>query len=252
MNQLNIVKNDVATLPRHGRPVYRVIRKLSVVCGISFFATIIFLVSLLATLPATAVKEFVTLPSQVTDLYGSLWRGRAHLIGGNTLEWSHDPKLLFLLRARWDVILRGPDTQLSATATISPWAIELKDLSGRAGSELLKLVPDILVDSCNTRAVVDVQNLRLSRRAAAANGRISIDEGICTDAFNRRQSVPQMTVNFMTQGQDALAVLADRDGQLARFTVAGDRRFIVRVEPEGATLVPGLPTSGPIILEYPF
>lgn len=252
MTQPEIAETAVATAPHQLGGLRWLIRKLIVYCGISFFATIIFLVSLLATFPATAVKEFVILPPQVTELYGSLWRGRAQLVGGNTLEWTNDPKRLLLLRVGWDVVLKGPDTQLTGAVILSPWAVEVLNMSGRAGPGLLQLVPGVPIESCSARAVVDVQMLQLARAAAAADGRIAIEEGSCVDAFERRQPVPQMTVDLLTQGADALAVLTDRDGELARFTVAGDRRLIVRVEPAGATLVPGLPTSGPIILEYPF
>jgi len=234
------------------RRTYRAIQKLVVFCGLSLFATVIFFVSLLMTLPATAVKEFATIPPQVTGLYGSLWQGRAQLVGGNTLDWTYDAKQLFRLRAGWNVVLKGPDTQLVGLATLSPVAVVVYDISGRAGPELLQLVPDIPIESCSARAVVDVQKLRMTRTAAAADGRILVDEGSCLDVLERLQPVPQMTVDLFSQDNDAIAVLTDRDGELARFTVAGDRRFIVRVEPEGATLVPGLPTSGPIILEYPF
>ena len=61
-----------------------------------------------------------------------------------------------------------------------------------------------------------------------------------------------MTLDLTTQGNDARGLLRDRDSVLAELTVTGDRRVIGRVEPEGAVLVPGMPTGGPIIIEYPF
>ena len=61
-----------------------------------------------------------------------------------------------------------------------------------------------------------------------------------------------MRLELSTQGNDAQAQLRDRDSELARLAVTGDRRAILRLEPEGAVLVPGLPTSGPVIVEYPF
>jgi hypothetical protein len=88
--------------------------------------------------------------------------------------------------------------------------------------------------------------------AAAANGVVQIDAGQCKDLLGRDMTIPQMTVDLSTQGNDARAVVSDRDGELGQITVAGDRRLIVRVEPEGATLIPGMPTSGPVIVEYPF
>ena len=247
MTQPEIEQNDVAPSARG----WRWLKKLLVFCGLTFFATVIFMVALIVTMPASIAREFVTLPPQITAVYGRLGTGRVQMVGGYSLSWDVDARALLRLRLRYDVSLEGPDTLLVGAASVSPWAIEVSELTGRAGAGLLVLTPDVLVESCSSRAVVDVQMLRLSRDAAAADGRVSIDAGSCIDAAGRQQTVPQMTVDMLTQGGDAVAILTDLGGQLARITLAGDRRLIIRVEPEGATLVPGLPTSGPLILEYP-
>ena len=80
---------------------------------------------------------------------------------------------------------------------------------------------------------------------------VSIEAGRCIDRSGRDHSVPALRVDLLSQGDDAVAIVSDDGGQLARLTLTSDRRALVRVEPEGAVLVPGLPTSGPIILEYP-
>lgn len=230
----------------------RTFRRLLVGCGLASFITVVFVVALLVTLPASAIREFVTVPSQVTGLYGTFWRGRAQLEGGNTLDWNADVRALILLRARFDLTLRGQDTQLSGTATVSPWTVEIADLAGRAGAGLLPLIPNLPVKSCNARAIIDVRRVAWQGDRAAADGRISVEGGTCIDIFDREQTIPPMDMDLSSMGADAVGVLTDRGGQLAQFTLAGNRRFIVRVEPEGAVLVPGLPVSGPIILEYPF
>ncbi|HBM40243.1 MAG TPA: hypothetical protein DD402_10445, partial [Sulfitobacter sp.] len=88
--------------------------------------------------------------------------------------------------------------------------------------------------------------------AAAAAGAVLISEGRCKDLLGRDTTVPQMTLDLTTQGRDAIAILTDRDSTLAKVTVTGERRLIARIEPEGAVLVPGMPTSGPMIIEMPF
>ena len=228
------------------------LKKLLIASGLALFVTVVFAGALLATMPATVVTNFVTLPAQVTGLYGSVWRGRADLLGGHTLAWTVNARSLALLQLRMDVTLQGPDTQATGRAMLTPWSVSVQDLTGRAGAGLLQLLPDVPIKGCSARAVLDVRALRMTRDAASSDGRIVINEGTCIDTFDRTQTVPQMQVDLLTQGRDAVAVLTDKGGQLARITVAGDRRLIVRVEPEGATLIPGLPTSGPIILEYPF
>ena len=229
-----------------------VVQKALWACGLSLFAAIVFCVALVVTVPATLVTEFVTLPAQITALYGGLWRGRATLQGGYTVDWvARRPDILSASLA-YDLTLAGPDTRIDGQLGISPWTVRADAVTGRAGPGLLSLVPGLAITSCQSRAVVDVPMLRLARDHAAANGIVTIDAGTCTDVLDRRHSVPQMDLELLTQGDDALGLLRDRDGQLAQFTVTGDRRFIARIEPEGATMVPGLPTSGPIILEYPF
>lgn len=204
------------------------------------------------TWPASALREVATLPAQITGLYGNIRAGRATLTGGYALNWDLRESQLLRLRALADVTLEGPDTRLEGQVVARLGSLSAQAVSGRAGPGLLALVPDPLISDCSSRAVVDIQGLSISRTAAAANGVVQIDAGQCKDLLGRDMTIPQMTVDLSTQGNDARAVVSDRDGELGQITVAGDRRLIVRVEPEGATLIPGMPTSGPVIVEYPF
>ncbi|APE42006.1 hypothetical protein BOO69_00210 [Sulfitobacter alexandrii] len=174
------------------------------------------------------------------------------MAGGYALNWDLREGELWRLHALMDLTLEGPDTRLEGQAIARLGGFSMRGVSGRAGPGLLALVPDPLISACTSRAVVDVQALSISRDAAAASGVIQIDEGQCKDMLGRDMTVPQMTVDLSTQGNDARAVVSDRGGELGQITVAGDRRFILRIEPEGATLIPGMPTSGPVIVEYPF
>lgn len=250
MSQPEIAQS--VAVPAPPRSAWRILKKGLLACGLALFAAVVFCIALIVTLPASAVREFVTLPPQITAIYGTLWHGRANLQGGYTLEWDVVPEALIRATIQFELTLEGADTLMTGIAGASPWAITASEVTGRVGQGLLQLVPDIPVQFCRSRAVVDIGALRLTRQSATADGRVRIDEGVCTDVFDRDLTVPSMDLDLLTQGADAIALLRDRDGQLAQFTLAGDRRFIVRIEPEGATLVPGLPTSGPIILEYPF
>ena len=204
------------------------------------------------TLPASAMRELATLPPQVTGLYGSVWRGRATLDGGYTLSWDLRGRSILTARAVTDWTVQGPDTQLSGVMTATPRGGELRDVAGRAGPGLLALLPGAPLTDCTSRAVVDLQRLAWAGDVAHAAGVVQIDAGTCNDLLGRATAVPQMVLDLSAQGRDARAVLSDRDGTLAQVTVTGDRRLILRVEPEGATLVPGMPTGGPMIVEYPF
>lgn len=210
---------------------------------------------LAVTMPASVLATLVTLPPQVETLSGSAWRGRAALSGGHILDWRVSFRELWLGRLVADTSLDGPDTQLAGLLGLSPWQIYARDWTGRAGPALLALEPSLLVTSCTSRAVVAVERLALGRYSAVARGNVGITEGICTDRSGREHAVPALLLQLSTEGRDAQAVLARDDSAatpLARLGVTGDRRLLVRVEPDGAALVPGLPSSAPIILEYPF
>jgi hypothetical protein len=207
------------------------------------------------TMPASFLRTLVALPPQVETLSGSAWRGRATISGGHLLDWRVSFRELWLGRLVADTTLDGPDTRLEAVLAILPWQISARDWTGRAGPGLVALAPRLAVTSCSTSAVVAVERLALGRSSAAARGEIGIAEGTCSDRSGREHTVPAMTLRLSTDGSDALAALSLNGATatpLAQVTVTGDRRLLVRIEPEGAALVPGMPASGPTILEYPF
>jgi hypothetical protein len=242
---------DAAVSAPH-RPRKSRFRSIVSLVLLASFAFLIYLAALIVTLPATALHRVAVIPAQISDLYGSLWKGRAVLSGGYSLDWEVRSRSLLLARGVVDWTLQGGDTQLTGVASVTPWALEARTVVGRAGPGLLALVPDLALKNCTSRAVVDVQNLRWQEGRAAAAGVVSVDAGSCEDLLGRAATVPQMTLDLTTQGSDARGLLRDRDSVLAEITVTGDRRLIARIEPEGAILVPGMPTGGPIIIEYPF
>lgn len=216
------------------------------------FAFLIYVVALLVTLPVSALRDFIAIPDQVTGLYGGVGVGRATLRGGYSLDWQLRGWPLLRARGVADWTLQGPDTLITGVATVTPRSFSSTDILGRAGPGLLALFPDLAVENCTSRAVVDVQEVTWARRGAmAAAGLVSLDAGSC-DFLGRTTRVPQMTLDLSIQQDDAIGTLRDNDGRLAQVTVSGDRRIIVRIEPEGATLIPGMPTGGPMVLEYPF
>jgi len=205
-------------------------------------------------MPAAALSTLVALPPQVETLSGSVWRGRASLSGGHALEWAVSARDLWRLRLSADATLEGPDTRLSGVLAVTPRQVAALDWSGRAGPGLLTLAPRLAVGSCTSRAVVAVGRLALWRRAAAAEGEVSLSAGACATPGGE-VAVPAMVLRLTTEGRDArLALVRDDEAGtvLARVDVTGDRRLLIRVEPEGAALVPGMPASAPTILEMPF
>lgn len=231
-----------------GSRLRRVIRWGVLTC----VTALLYIAALVATMPASALRDLGTIPPQVTALYGTIWQGSAGLIGGYTIDWDVRLRDLALLRLRADLAVHGTDTQLFGAATLSRRAAVMTDVAGRAGPGLLKLVPDLPVDRCNTRAIIDIAHIGLLPGRAIAQGRVDIDAGTCTEANGRINPVPAMTATLTSAGSDAQAVLTAQAATLAQVTVTGDRRLRLTLQPEGASLIPGLPTGAPIILEFPF
>ena len=220
--------------------------------AVSCLIALLYLAALAATMPASALRHFVSIPPQITALYGTLRHGRAEMIGGYALAWDHRAGDLLRLGATVDLGVSGADTQLTGTLRATPLSVAVTDLAGRAGAGLLALAPGVAVESCTTRAVVDVAQLRLSRGAAAAEGNVAVDAGTCTETNGRIDPVPPLALALDTVGNDAQAVVTSDGTTLAQIVVAGDRRLILTLQPEGSALIPGLPTGAPIMLEYPF
>ena len=213
---------------------------------------LIYMVALVATMPASALRHLGIIPPQITALNGTLRHGRAELAGGYVLAWDHRAADGLALRAGVDWNLTGADTQLSGILQASPVALSLGDVAGRAGPGLLQLVPGLAVQGCTTRAVVDGAGASLSRGSATAQGRITVDAGTCTETNGRVDPVPPLDIALDTLGNDARMQVTSTGTALAEVIVAGDRRLIVTLQPAGSALIPGLPTGAPITLDYPF
>jgi hypothetical protein len=247
MTRQDALESDGAT----GQP-WRWLRTLSLWIVLSCFTALVFAISLAATMPASALRNFIDLPPQITDLQGTIWHGTARLQDGYALRWDGQFGALILARLSANVTLTGADTQLMGVVQISPWMLALCDVTGWAGPGLLALAPGLPFDGCTSRAIVDVPLVSFGRGQAAAEGRIDIAAGDCTDFNGDSIQVPAMTLTLHSEGKDAVADLADTGSALAQLIVAGDRRLLIRVEPAGAALIPGMPTSGPTMIEYPF
>ncbi len=216
---------------------------------------LIFVGTLAVTMPAAVVAKLVELPPQVEALSGSVWSGRAAISGGYALTWDTSFGGLIVGRITLDGTFAGADTQVTGSVRLSPWSVMFTDVQGRAGPGLLALLPGLPVTACTSRAIIDVGRAGIGRSWAAADGTVLIAAGTCTDRGGTDLTVPALRMTMQTDGRDARAQLTTDDDAatlLASVMVAGDRRLIVRVEPDGARLVPGMPSSAATELEYPF
>ena len=105
------------------------------------FAFLVYVTTLIVTLPASALRRIAVIPAPITDLYGGLWEGRAVLDGGYSLDWDLRGWPLFAARGVADWTLQGPDTQLTGVATFTPSSMSATDIVGRIGPGLVDLIP---------------------------------------------------------------------------------------------------------------
>ena len=240
---------DVPARGRRG-PSGRWLRIAGAVILSTSFASAVFVAALAATMPATILARFVDLPPQVEALSGRVLEGRARLQGGLLLDWSAWPAGVLRGALPVDIVLRGPATLLEGQARFSPNRVAVTDLRGRAGPDLLALVPG--GPDCAVRALVAVDRLVLSRDAGEAGGTVQTEAGTCDGGA---VPVPALLATLGTEDGAAtarVAAVADAGVPLGALRADGWRRVALQVEPAGAALIPGLPTGGPTILEYAF
>lgn len=259
MSQQDLTTAAPGTGGGHGRRRHsaRPLRTVGLALLVALFTLVVFVVALLVTMPAESVARFVRLPPQVESLSGRLWRGRAQLVGGHAVEWALVPGDLLRARLGVDAVMRGPDTLVEGHAQLSPWGGALRDLRGRVGASALLLAPDVEPLQCDSRAIVDVSELAWRQGRATAQGTIRVTGGSCLRLGGDVVPVPAIRVDLSSTPEGAAALVRTDDDaapleELGALRILNSRRAILRVEPAGARLIPGVPSSGPTILEYPF
>lgn len=214
---------------------------------------LVFASTLVVTMPAAVAGRLVALPPQVESLSGSVNAGQAALRGGHVLSWSLSWSRIALGEIGFSLHLQGGDTLLDGAGGVTPRGWHLTRLEGRAGPGLLALADGLALSDCTARAAVDIARLGQNRRQVTADGRVGIEAGSCLDPAGNEIAIPAMDLTLTTEGTDAAALLTDAAGvELARARVTADRRLILRIEPAGARLVPGMPASSATEIEYPF
>ena len=169
------------------------------------------------------------------------------------LDWHLRAGDLVLGRLAFDIDLTGPRSLLTGVLGGGLTGIGVSGLDGRLGPEVLALIPGGDAPVCDSTAVIQGVGLRHSRGGAGAQGSITITEGVCTRPGATPMQVPALSIDLTSDQGTALAraqTRADPDTLLAEARLAADRLFL-QLEPAGARLVPGLPSSAATILEYP-
>ncbi len=221
--------------------------------GVAFAVVLLLVLAMAWTMPARTLARYIDLPPQVLAMEGPLRRGRARLEGGYRLDWALRPAFAaaFAVGVEADVAVSGPDTQLDGVLMAGLRTIGMRDLTGRAGSGLLKLAPGLGLD-CDSRAVVDVTRAIWSRDRVRAEGGAQIDAGACRIGA-REVPLPASEVILAEVDDAGLAMLRTLTGTpLGSLRLTPARDATLTVEPQGAALVTGSPTGAAMVLELPF
>ena len=243
-DQKEIAVDRGARRPARGRQIVSII-------GLSLVALLFFGGTVVLNLPAATMARMTGMPPQVRTVSGSLWSGRALLDGGLVLTWQGKWSNLWRGQIGADLNLTGEGTLLKANAFASPWQLGLGDVSGRAGADLLALVPD--ASPCDGQAVVDIKRVTWSRNRVTSQGQVHISESNCQAPGRTAFKTPPLDLFLTSEGADAVATLTANDiakSQMGQVRLGPDGWVKLRVEPAAAQLMPGLPDSGPTLLEF--
>ena len=206
--------------------------------------------------PAAILDRFIQRPAQVEVLYGTIWNGTATLAGGHRAEWRFAGlRSIKAFEPRFDVEVSGPSTRLTARAGLTPDRLTLFDVTGRAGWSLISSLAPKIPISCTPLAAVDLNRVVLSKILVGAEGVLRSNAGDCVNRDLPNIApvpVPPLTARMTMDDRGTRAVLAATDDAgipLAEASLTGVKMLAITVHPEGARMVPGMPSSAPMMLE---
>lgn len=218
-----------------------------------FFVTA-YLVFLAATMPARMVGRVVGLPPQVVHLAGTVWKGESVFTDGVVVTWRVDPLrslLALALEAEWT--LQSPDTRLSGLVQVSPNAFAVSRITGVAGWSLVEAALPQVPFTCEPRARVEIDRVSHAAGVIDAAGTLTTAEGICGDAI-ADVLVPALAGEIVPESDGVRLTVSMREPP---GTVLGEARITqtgvleLTIQPAGAALVPGMPSSAATMIEIP-
>ncbi len=120
---------------------------------------------------------------------------------------------------------------------------------------MLDLIEAVPGTRCEGQTIVAIDRLTWGRSAVDAQGQVRVRDGVCTPQGQAPVAVPALRVDLTSEAERGVATVVTDDAAATRLgsvSVAPDRWLRLRVEPEGARLVPGMPSSAPTEIEMPF
>ena len=231
-------------------PVDRHRRRILLFVGIGAGA---YLLALLATIPAR-----LAVPGDVPALgavSGTVWHGEAALPGGDRLTWRFAPlRTLASLAFAADIAVTGAQTDLAGRIALTPSAVRLDSIAGRAGGTLLRAAFPDLPFTCELGLQVDVPSLTIGTATPQVAGEIRSTPGACTPRTGGAAvPVPALLATARPAGPRSTALtvtpLTERRRTLARTVFTADGRVAITIRPAGAALFPFASPPGGMSLE---
>lgn len=180
---------------------------------------------------------------------------------GLMLEWQVNALASVLTGSlRADVTLTGLDSDLTAQIAVRGDSASLRSASGTIGWPLVDALMPGLTIGCNLTAhlrdltILGIPFHGLANALPNAAGSLQVGQGTCArhDGKFGTVPVPDLAVTVAPKDGGSLGRVATTqapDTPLADAELTKDARILIRVYPEGAARVPGMPSGGITELE---
>lgn len=212
---------------------------------------------MMATLPLdfAARRTGFALPENVA-LSGTVWHGSAtkgnHRVSWESRLWDSATALAWVA----DVRVTGLKTDLAGQWVLRPGQMTLAPLRGQMSWGLVEDVMPGLDITCDTTADVDLTRAAISPDARAAAGQVRLAAGTCArvDGSVKDVPLPALLAEIATESDGVGIAITGIDAPkipLGNLLVTRDDRLRVTVFAAGASMVPGLPSSGDSQIELP-
>lgn len=210
--------------------------------------------ALAVTAPAAVIARAVDLPPAIVGLTGTVWQGQAAVDGGSVVGWSVNAAGSLQSRAiAADWTVTGPDTRLSGEIIGSTGRIEIADVSGVVGWSLISAVVADLPVQCDLTARVGIARAALGPGDVSGSGTATTPPMTCRTENGGDVAIPALSsVMAPIEGGVRIEISAREGGErLGSVDLLAKGWMALTLEPAGARLIPGMPSSAATVVEMP-
>ena len=210
------------------------------------FGLAVYLVTLVATLPARLLLQRADEPGIWLAVSGTVWNGEAALAHGHAVRWTWRPLAsLASLSYATDLRVTGPDTAVEGKVQWRRSGIVLDDLEGHASASLLSALAPSLPFVCDFPMRLSIDRIAFGGQTPGASGRVRSSPGSCssrTGMVSAPSLVPALTAEAATNVGGSTGWVApqgNRSQKLITFAVTANGETAVTVDPAASAVIPG-------------